>query len=173
MWLVIVWLTCDCVTVMWLTCDIFTLAVLHCIPPVEMELQRWNWCRKVSLSECKILLLTSFFSLPYPSCTSPFPCSVDEGFDEHDIPYDVLWLDIEHTNGKRYLTWDTAKFPTSEVMQNNLAAKGRKVGERQRNQVWIFSIPGNLRWPHYRRHFLEAYQRTSGQKKKMRVSKKF
>ena len=27
--------------------------------------------------------------------------SVDEGFDEHDIPYDVLWLDIEHTNGKR------------------------------------------------------------------------
>ena len=28
--------------------------------------------------------------------------SVDEGFDTHDIPYDVLWLDIEHTNGKRY-----------------------------------------------------------------------
>ena len=27
--------------------------------------------------------------------------SVDEGFDTHDIPYDVLWLDIEHTNGKR------------------------------------------------------------------------
>ena len=28
-------------------------------------------------------------------------CSVDNGFDEHDIPYDVLWLDIEHTDGKR------------------------------------------------------------------------
>ena len=28
-------------------------------------------------------------------------CSVDDGFDEHDIPYDVLWLDIEHTDGKR------------------------------------------------------------------------
>ena len=27
--------------------------------------------------------------------------SVDNGFDEHDIPYDVLWLDIEHTDGKR------------------------------------------------------------------------
>ena len=27
--------------------------------------------------------------------------SVDDGFDEHDIPYDVLWLDIEHTDGKR------------------------------------------------------------------------
>lgn len=27
--------------------------------------------------------------------------SVDNGFDEHDIPYDVLWLDIEHTDGKK------------------------------------------------------------------------
>lgn len=32
--------------------------------------------------------------------------SVDAGFDSHDVPYDVLWLDIEHTNGKRYFTWD-------------------------------------------------------------------
>lgn len=28
--------------------------------------------------------------------------AVDAGFDEHAIPYDVLWLDIEHTNGKRW-----------------------------------------------------------------------
>ena len=27
--------------------------------------------------------------------------AVDSGFDEHSIPYDVIWLDIEHTNGKR------------------------------------------------------------------------
>ncbi|XP_064403614.1 neutral alpha-glucosidase AB-like [Halichondria panicea] len=53
--------------------------------------------------------------------------NVDEGFDAHDIPYDVLWLDIEHTNGKRYFTWDSAKFPTPEAMQDKLAAKGRKM----------------------------------------------
>ena len=28
---------------------------------------------------------------------------MDNGFDEHDIPYDVLWLDIEHTDGKKYV----------------------------------------------------------------------
>ena len=28
--------------------------------------------------------------------------SVDAKFDENDIPYDVIWLDIEHTDGKRY-----------------------------------------------------------------------
>ena len=52
---------------------------------------------------------------------------MDKGFDEHDIPYDVLWLDIEHTDGKKYMTWDKLKFPTPDQMQKNLAAKGRKV----------------------------------------------
>ncbi|KAF9585987.1 hypothetical protein BGW38_010628 [Lunasporangiospora selenospora] len=52
---------------------------------------------------------------------------VDKGFDEHDIPYDVLWLDIEHTNGKRYFTWDAAKFPDPTEMQQELAAKTRKM----------------------------------------------
>ena len=32
-------------------------------------------------------------------------------FDEHDIPMDVMWLDIEHTDGKKYFTWDARKFP--------------------------------------------------------------
>nr|XP_039248310.1 neutral alpha-glucosidase AB-like isoform X1 [Styela clava] len=53
--------------------------------------------------------------------------SVDSGFDENDIPYDCLWLDIEHTDGKRYFTWDSKKFPNPEAMQNNIAAKGRKM----------------------------------------------
>lgn len=26
---------------------------------------------------------------------------VDANFDKYDIPYDVIWLDIEHTDGKR------------------------------------------------------------------------
>ncbi|CAM8986521.1 unnamed protein product [Rhodiola kirilowii] len=51
--------------------------------------------------------------------------NVDAKFDEHDIPYDVLWLDIEHTDGKKYFTWDRMLFPNPEEMQNNLAAKGR------------------------------------------------
>ncbi|KAF5751733.1 Glycosyl hydrolases family 31 protein isoform 1 [Tripterygium wilfordii] len=50
---------------------------------------------------------------------------VDSKFDEHDIPYDVLWLDIEHTDGKRYFTWDKVQFPHPDEMQRKLAAKGR------------------------------------------------
>jgi alpha-glucosidase (family GH31 glycosyl hydrolase) len=36
---------------------------------------------------------------------------VNAKFDEHDIPMDVMWLDIEHTDGKKYFTWDARKFP--------------------------------------------------------------
>lgn len=52
---------------------------------------------------------------------------VDAGFDEHDIPYDFIWLDIEHTDGKRYFTWDPHKFGTPKNMLQGLKDKKRKV----------------------------------------------
>ncbi|DBA85180.1 TPA: hypothetical protein ACH3X2_005892 [Trebouxia sp. C0005] len=53
--------------------------------------------------------------------------AVNAGFDENDMPYDVIWLDIEHTDGKRYFTWDKHFFPDPIAMQDNLAASGRKL----------------------------------------------
>lgn len=52
---------------------------------------------------------------------------VEAKFDEHDIPMDVMWLDIEHTDGKKYFTWDSRKFPDSVAMIENLASHGRKL----------------------------------------------
>ena len=53
--------------------------------------------------------------------------AVDANFEKHNFPYDVIWLDIEHTNGKRYFTWDSNLFPNSIKMINDIASKGRKV----------------------------------------------
>lgn len=53
--------------------------------------------------------------------------AVDAGFDEHDIPYDFIWLDIEHTDGKRYFTWDPHKFGMPKNMLQGLKDKKRKV----------------------------------------------
>ncbi|KAI5615625.1 hypothetical protein C0J50_0306, partial [Silurus asotus] len=53
--------------------------------------------------------------------------AVDQGFDEHDIPYDFIWLDIEHTDGKRYFTWDPQKFPQPKEMLQGLMEKRRKM----------------------------------------------
>lgn len=72
------------------------------------------------------------FSLGYHQCRWNYRDDddvrmVDAAFDDHRIPYDVLWLDIEHTDGKRYFTWDTERFPDATVLQNHLASRGRKM----------------------------------------------
>ncbi|XP_059656314.1 probable glucan 1,3-alpha-glucosidase [Cornus florida] len=74
--------------------------------------------------------LPQLFATAYHQCRWNYRdeedvANVDSKFDEHDIPYDVLWLDIEHTDGKKYFTWDRLLFPTPEEMQKKLAAKGR------------------------------------------------
>jgi len=48
-------------------------------------------------------------------------------FEELDYPYDVLWLDIEHTSGKRYFTWDKHLFPNPIPMQQKLKSQGRNM----------------------------------------------
>ncbi|XP_035450853.2 neutral alpha-glucosidase AB isoform X1 [Spodoptera frugiperda] len=72
------------------------------------------------------------FSLAYHQCRWNYVDeadvrSVDNGFDEHDIPADVIWLDIEYTDRKKYFTWDALKFPNPAEMVANLTSKGRKL----------------------------------------------
>ena len=76
--------------------------------------------------------LPQYFALGYHQCRWNYKdqedvSMVDAGFDAHDIPYDVLWLDIEHTDGKRYFTWDKNYFPTPAEMQDDVASRGRKM----------------------------------------------
>ena len=52
---------------------------------------------------------------------------VDKKMDRHRIPYDVIWLDIEYTDGKKYFTWDSLTFPDPIDMQKQLAAHERKL----------------------------------------------
>eukprot|EP00041_Stephanoeca_diplocostata_P014598 m.270785 g.270785 ORF g.270785 m.270785 type:complete len:912 (+) comp19743_c0_seq1:101-2836(+) len=52
---------------------------------------------------------------------------VSEKLDDAGIPTDVIWLDIEHTDGKRYMTWNKDKFPNPKEMQHTIAKKGRKM----------------------------------------------
>ncbi|KAL1124579.1 hypothetical protein AAG570_001203 [Ranatra chinensis] len=73
-----------------------------------------------------------YFSLGFHQCRWNYIDEADvdnvhKGFDEHDMPMDVMWLDIEHTDNKKYFTWDPFKFPTPVEMQQNLTAKGRKL----------------------------------------------
>ncbi|CAG9861083.1 unnamed protein product [Phyllotreta striolata] len=53
--------------------------------------------------------------------------TVVQNFDANDMPVDVMWLDIEYTNGKKYFTWDPVKFSHPDVMIQNLTTTGRKL----------------------------------------------
>ena len=64
---------------------------------------------------------------PLPPPTPHFMQSVNANADKYDIPMDVIWLDIEHTDGKKYFTWDSARFPDSRAMIDHVASYGRKV----------------------------------------------
>ncbi|KAH0293797.1 alpha 1,3-glucosidase [Aureobasidium namibiae CBS 147.97] len=52
---------------------------------------------------------------------------VDRKFDKSQIPYDVIWLDIEYTDGKKYFTWDPLTFPNPLGMQKQLDDHERKL----------------------------------------------
>ena len=76
--------------------------------------------------------LPPLFALGYHQCRWNYKDEKDVAlvhgkFEELDIPYDVLWLDIEHTDGKRYFTWDESLFPNPVEMQQNISAQGRKM----------------------------------------------
>lgn len=76
--------------------------------------------------------LPPMFSIAYHQCRWNYNDqddvkNVDANMDKFDIPFDVIWLDIEHTDGKRYFTWDGNKFSHSVDMINNVASKGRKM----------------------------------------------
>ena len=76
-------------------------------------------------------MLPPLFSLGYHQCRWNYKDeadaeAVDAGFDAHDMPYDVIWLDIEHTDGKRYMTWHPTHFPTPARLQNAIASRGRR-----------------------------------------------
>eukprot|EP00978_Attheya_sp_CCMP212_P020444 scaffold58527_cov50-Attheya_sp.AAC.1 len=78
------------------------------------------------------LALPPMFSLGYHQCRWNYKderdvYQVHEKFEELDYPYDVLWLDIEHTDGKRYFTWDDNLFPHPAEMQEKLWHDGRRM----------------------------------------------
>ncbi|KAK1770586.1 glucosidase [Phialemonium atrogriseum] len=52
---------------------------------------------------------------------------VDRKMDKFKIPYDVIWLDIEYTDGKKYFTWDPNMFKDPVGMGDHLDEHGRKL----------------------------------------------
>ena len=51
---------------------------------------------------------------------------VEADFTRHEIPLDVLWLDIQHTEGNRYMTWN-ANYAHPQELSDKVGKNGRKL----------------------------------------------
>ncbi|OAA65904.1 alpha glucosidase alpha [Niveomyces insectorum RCEF 264] len=82
--------------------------------------------------------LTGYTAMPQESALGYHQCrwnylsdddvkDVDRRMDKHGIPYDVIWLDIEYTDNKKYFTWDPDKFKDPLGMGQRLDEHGRKL----------------------------------------------
>lgn len=65
------------------------------------------------------------FSIAYHQCRWNYideadVLSVHDSFTDADMPLDVIWLDIEYTDNKKYFTWDPVKFPNPNGMMEKL-----------------------------------------------------
>ena len=82
--------------------------------------------------------LTGFSQLPQEFAIAYHQCrwnyntdedvkDVDRKMTKHQIPYDVIWLDIEYTDDKKYFTWDPLTFPDPIGMLKQLDESDRKL----------------------------------------------
>lgn len=53
--------------------------------------------------------------------------AVDKAMSGNDMPYDVLWLDIEHSDNKKYFSWDHQYFPDPQGLIDYLVENGRRL----------------------------------------------
>lgn len=78
------------------------------------------------------LQLPQTFSIAYHQCRWNYNSQddvleVNDNFDKHDIPYDVIWLDIEYADEKKYFLWNKKVFPDPVDMLNELDTTKRKL----------------------------------------------
>eukprot|EP00759_Apiculatamorpha_spiralis_P036488 PhF_6_TR36566/c0_g1_i2/m.54003/K12317/GANC; neutral alpha-glucosidase C len=69
--------------------------------------------------------LPPLFSLGYHQCRWSYNdaqdiLQVSGELLRRGIPTDTMWLDIDHTDDKRYFTWDLSKYPDPEGLQRTL-----------------------------------------------------
>lgn len=76
--------------------------------------------------------LPPLFSLGYHQCRWNYNdekdvLNINSLFDEHQIPYDVIWLDVDYADSRKYFTWQPEKFPDPEGMLKELDITGRNL----------------------------------------------
>lgn len=72
--------------------------------------------------------LPPIFALGYHQCRWNYKSVADVlEVHKHSLPVDVIWLDIEHTDDKKYMTWHPTNFEEPQKMLEALSQTKRKL----------------------------------------------
>ena len=76
--------------------------------------------------------LPPYWGMGYHQCrwnyvSSDDVLSVQNRLDNADMPFDVIWLDIEYSTGHKYFIWDKKNFPDPVDMIKDIEAIERRV----------------------------------------------
>lgn len=76
--------------------------------------------------------MPQYFAIAYHQCrwnyvTDEDVKDVDRKFDRAKIPYDIIWLDLEYLDDRKFFTWEPLSFSDPLGMQAQLAAHERKL----------------------------------------------
>lgn len=76
--------------------------------------------------------LPQHFAIAYHQCrwnyvTDEDVKEVDAKFDKYQIPYDIIWLDVEYLDDRKFFTWDPLTFPDPKGMEQQLDDSERKL----------------------------------------------
>lgn len=111
---------------------------------VEIAFEGGQWCEyvlagpRISDSLEAYTWLTGRMPVPeawtlgYHQCrwekwTEADVLEVSDRLADADVPCDAVWLDIEHMDGHRILTWDPLRFPDPDRLVRDLTGRGRRV----------------------------------------------
>jgi alpha 1,3-glucosidase len=123
---------------------------------------------------------------------------ISRKFDEMNLPHDVLWLDLDYLDQKKYFTWNSQTFPNPEqfldyfakskrnivgIIDPHLAAddkyfpyremKSKKlfIRDKERNQFFGYCWPGLSSWPSFISHQTRSWWETLYQYDRWKGSK--
>ncbi|RZC39970.1 neutral alpha-glucosidase C-like [Asbolus verrucosus] len=76
--------------------------------------------------------LPQLWTLGYHQCRWNYVSQDDlkdvvANFNNYNFPLDVIWLDIDYTDGKKYFTWDSNAFSDPEEMQQNISTTHKRL----------------------------------------------
>ncbi|XP_065170416.1 neutral alpha-glucosidase AB-like [Atheta coriaria] len=100
---------------------------LFILPGGDFKSAVSNYVKLTGTAPLPPLFAMGYHQSRYSYLTQEDVLRVAKGLQDGEFPLDVMWLDIDYTDGKRYFTWDYNAFPDPIAMQYELSQRNLRL----------------------------------------------